>query len=222
MSIYGNPILLGAGGGGGTGIPMLTRAEWNQLTAAEKKAYEYVAVQDTSTGYDRGELYFGEDYLPDTPLIPAMTSNTTPSGVVSYSSQFGANYAGYMAFNGSQGNISTITNCWLAAANDNAPYLAYEFASPNNLYSLWLELMNNSTQITVTAYIEGLTSGGTWENCLESGASVSLVFPRSTIQTYTINLNGNGYEALRIRGDESWYKGAGLSACGFSRVQVYG
>lgn len=214
-------VTLDVGGGGGSGILLMSAADWAALSMAQKRTYGLVAVQSSDTGYDRGELYYGGDATGDIPAIPAMTSNTTPSGVVSYSSQFGASYAGYMAFNGTQGNLSMITNCWLAASSDNAPYLAYEFASPKNLYSLWLELMNNSTTYTVTAYIEGKTSGGTWENCLESGASVSLEFPRSLVKTYTINLNGRNYTAIRIRGVESWYKGAGATACGISRMQAY-
>ena len=223
MSIIYKGVEVGVtlGGGGAGGIPLMSAADWAALSIAQKRNYGLVAVQSSDTGYDRGELYYGGDASADNPAIPAMTSNTTPSGVVSYSSQFGANYAGYMAFNGTQGNISMITNCWLAASSDTAPYLAYEFANPKNLYSLWLELMNNSTAYTVTAYIEGKTSGGTWENCLESGASVSLEFPRSTIKTYTIALNERNYTAIRIRGVESWYKGAGLTACGISRMQAY-
>lgn len=51
-------------GGGGGGIPLLSRAEWKTLTKAQKQAYELVAVQDSTTGYDQGELYFGADYSP--------------------------------------------------------------------------------------------------------------------------------------------------------------
>ena len=53
-----------AGGGGESGIPLLTRAEWNALTTAQKQAYNLVAVKDASSGFDRGELYYGADYIP--------------------------------------------------------------------------------------------------------------------------------------------------------------
>lgn len=46
------------------GIPILSRASWDALTTAQKQAYGLVAVQDASTGYDRGELLYGADYIP--------------------------------------------------------------------------------------------------------------------------------------------------------------
>ena len=219
MSIYGNPVLLG--GGGGEKIPLLARAEWNLLSMAQKRTYGYVAVRDADSGYDRGELYFGEDAQAEIPLIPAMTGYTTPGGEASASSYFMSGFEAWKAFNGTQGSISTLSGCWLAGSSDAAPCLTYAFAVPSALYSLWLELMNNSTAYAVTAYIEGLASGGTWEKCLAEGSSVTLSFPYRVAQTYTFDLNGSSYAAIRIRGAETWYKGAGATACGFSRVQVY-
>ena len=63
-----------AGGGGGTGIPMITRAEWNQLTTAQKQAYNYVAIQDQSTGLNRGALYYGGDFAPTGVYLPYSNS----------------------------------------------------------------------------------------------------------------------------------------------------
>lgn len=48
---------------GGGGIPLLTRAQWTALTTVQKKAYDLVVIQDTSSGFDRGELVNGADYI---------------------------------------------------------------------------------------------------------------------------------------------------------------
>lgn len=44
------------------GIPLLSRSEWNSLSTDQKQAYGLVAIQDTYSGFDRGELIFGADY----------------------------------------------------------------------------------------------------------------------------------------------------------------
>ena len=59
MSIWGNTINLGLGGGG---VPVLTRAEWNALTTEQKQSYGYVGIQDSATEFKRGELVYGADY----------------------------------------------------------------------------------------------------------------------------------------------------------------
>ena len=48
---------------GGGGIPLLSRADWTALTTAQKRAYGLVAIQDTSTGFKRGDLVNGVDYV---------------------------------------------------------------------------------------------------------------------------------------------------------------
>ena len=49
-------------GGGGGGVPLLTRAAWDALSTEQKQSYGLVAVQDLNSGFDRGYLYYGEDY----------------------------------------------------------------------------------------------------------------------------------------------------------------
>ena len=47
-----------------SGVPILSRSDWNALTAEQKKSYGYVAIQDAVSGFDRGELVYGSDYVP--------------------------------------------------------------------------------------------------------------------------------------------------------------
>lgn len=84
MSVWGTPVSLGGGGG----IPLLTRAAWNALTTAQKQAYALVSIQDTDSGFLRGELVYGGAYVPVGIYIP----NSDPEKVLceAYQSNFDA------------------------------------------------------------------------------------------------------------------------------------
>lgn len=71
MSIFGNPVMMGGSGGGGGDVPLLTRAQWNALSTAQKQAYGLVAIQDADSGFDRGKLLYGADYNPIGIYLPA-------------------------------------------------------------------------------------------------------------------------------------------------------
>lgn len=47
---------------GGGDVVLMTRAEWNALTTAEKQTYGLVAIEDNETGYDRGVLVDGSEF----------------------------------------------------------------------------------------------------------------------------------------------------------------
>ena len=57
-------VVVNVSGGGGGDVVLLSRAAWNALTTAEKRAYGLVAIQDAVTGFLRGELVNGADYIP--------------------------------------------------------------------------------------------------------------------------------------------------------------
>jgi hypothetical protein len=52
------------------GAEILSRSDWNALTIAQKQAKGLVAIQDASTGFKRGELVNGADYIPTNIYIP--------------------------------------------------------------------------------------------------------------------------------------------------------
>lgn len=58
-----SPVTVNVSGGGGE-VTLLSSGEWNALTTEEKQAYGLVAIQQTNTGYGRGELVNGADYSP--------------------------------------------------------------------------------------------------------------------------------------------------------------
>lgn len=51
------------GSGGGGDVPLLTRAEWDALTTAQKQAYGFVAIKVANSGFYRGDLVYGADYM---------------------------------------------------------------------------------------------------------------------------------------------------------------
>ena len=61
-----------------TGVPKISRSDWNNLTTEEKQALGEIAIQDASTGFDRGILAYGADYTPIGQYIP----NTPEANVI--------------------------------------------------------------------------------------------------------------------------------------------
>lgn len=59
-----SPVVVNVSGGGGGDIPLLTRAAWQSLTEAQKQSYGLVAIQDKVSGFKRGELVNGAEYIP--------------------------------------------------------------------------------------------------------------------------------------------------------------
>ena len=51
-------------------VELMSRADWNALTTAQKQAKGLVAIADTTTGYERGDLVNGADYSPLNKYIP--------------------------------------------------------------------------------------------------------------------------------------------------------
>lgn len=57
----------------GGGVTLLTQAQWDALTTAQKQAYGLVAIQRANSGYERGILVNGADYLPIGVYLPYST-----------------------------------------------------------------------------------------------------------------------------------------------------
>ena len=51
-------------------VEIISRTAWNALTPAQKQAKGLVAIQDSSTGYERGEFVNGADYVQKNRYIP--------------------------------------------------------------------------------------------------------------------------------------------------------
>ena len=51
-------------------VELMTRVQWDALTTAQKQAKGLVAIQDTNSGYERGQLVNGADYVQPSAYIP--------------------------------------------------------------------------------------------------------------------------------------------------------
>ena len=66
MDLISNALQIMIGGD----VELISRADWNALTPAQKQAKGLVAIQDNSTGYERGILVNGADYVQKNRYIP--------------------------------------------------------------------------------------------------------------------------------------------------------
>lgn len=63
-----NEVVVNVQGGGG--IQTIARADWNALTTAQKQAYGLVGIVDAASGFMRGDLVYGADYIVMNKYIP--------------------------------------------------------------------------------------------------------------------------------------------------------
>ncbi|SEL81276.1 F5/8 type C domain-containing protein [Paenibacillus sp. cl141a] len=92
-------------------------------------------------------------------LVPVMTSNIAPSGIVNASSESASNFAAYLAFNGIKGATnswqSTTAQCWIS----------YQFPVKKviNVYSLTSDTSSRAGYMPKSWNFEGSNDGATWE-----------------------------------------------------------
>lgn len=163
MSIYGNPIMLGASGGS-SGIPLLSRVEWNALSTAQKQAYGLVAVQDANSGFDQGELYYGANYIPIGEYIP----NSDNTKIICEA--FVENFSGSTSAESWGDGTHPITMQYglnpIVDAGENAVYLGISATGKFAYVDL------GATAAPYTAYIVAkLVSPGTYTRVLSSMAA---------------------------------------------------
>ena len=56
-------VLYRCSGSGGGGVPLLTNEQWDLLTTEQKQACNLTAIQQSTTGFNRGLLVNGADYI---------------------------------------------------------------------------------------------------------------------------------------------------------------
>ena len=79
------PVVVNVSGGGG-GIPLLSRSQWEALTAQQKKSYGLVAIQDAITGYIRGDLVNGADFVGE--IVQSGTGSSSISDTFNVSGTY--------------------------------------------------------------------------------------------------------------------------------------
>lgn len=79
-------VTVNVSGGGGGDVPLLTQAQWVALSGQQKRAYGLVAIQDANSGFDRGELVYGADYIGD--ILQSGTAASSASVNVSVTGSY--------------------------------------------------------------------------------------------------------------------------------------
>lgn len=134
------------------------------------------------------------DYISEVlPIsVPAMTSATTPSGVVSASAYWDDRYLPYKAFDGTWN-----TNGWLPpqAATLNNTWIQYQFTSPVVLNAFKIQGMDYSSADRVTTFkIMGSNDGTIWSDV----ASDLDIYNYNTIINYLGFYNSTSYLYYRL------------------------
>lgn len=190
----------------------------------ENGTYDVTDYASAAVQVSGGGVSISTDYIKTGVLIPVMTSNNTPSGVASSSSTLNSSFNAYRAFDGVN-TQSSMQGGWLAAANDSAPWIAYEFPIKHKLDKISIYTANNSTTTSKDVYIEGFTDNEQWENCLKNSETATLQFIQGTYGTnvskFNFELNGNEYKKFRIRGTSAFYGGTNQYACTFDQIQIF-
>ena len=119
-------------------------ADWVSEITSNETAMTYIG----NNSYCADKLYFTEIWYEPfaqstywnkvlVSLVPKMTSNTAPSGVVSSSSYYGANYLPWKAFNGTYS--ASGYDGWLTTTADRlTPWIQYEFTEPQKVKVLYI------------------------------------------------------------------------------------
>lgn len=176
--------------------------------------YEVFESPDAYNMEGAGVMNFSLPPAYNNNLIPYMTSNTTPSGTASASSDRNGYHQAFRAMDGVvSDNYAHIG--WLPSDADTEPWISYEWGNDQlvALNKIIITTINYNTNYNLvlaeqhrSISIEGLTEQDVWENCLDTGNSVTLDFKVWSFKDFYIDLNGQDYKAIRIKGNDnlSW------------------
>ena len=199
-----------------------------QITSpTDKQVLKYNETSQKWENGESGEVLNYDDTiavlgLPPNPvyryreLIPAMTSNTTPSGECSAGSINSANYAAWKAFDGVW---NSQTDRWVTAVNVYGSYLQYKFDEPKEVAKMKIQFgdMFNSTDVDCGVTIKGSNDGTTFTNLLQFTLQPS---DRDKINEYII-ANSDLYSYYRIQFDTYNISTSSGKYNGIVGVQMY-
>lgn len=173
----------------------------------------YTALDDNYDGYSEvtvNVLGGKSDIL----ATPRMTSNTTPSGVVSASSNYGVNYLPYYAFSESCG-MTTYT--WLSDTDDAiGAWIQYEFPQAEIITKLITINRGESTTRAVKTFIfQGSNNETTWTDIENCSISSNASFHR---EEYLLD-NSTAYRYYRLYITSAWETNPRW--VGFAQIQMY-
>lgn len=144
------------------------------------------------------------------PLVPTMTSNTTPYGEVSASSYY-YEYYPYMAFD----NVTEFGKNGWVANTANLSWLQYKFTTPTNVARVSLVPRNDGGKSGVNNFIIQGSNNGTDFVDIYTGKCENIV---KAYQTFSFD-NNEYYLYYRIRILDGY---SGISYIGIETLQYYG
>ena len=177
-----------------TSDAITTADSWVYFTFNNSTAYKYHRVvvvsgsQYVNTGQGRKFQFYGRtDNANYIPLVPKMTSNTTPSGECSASVIYGAGYEAYRAFDGDSATRCAPYNTSNVSVDH---YVAYEFENPCIVDKAVVTIGGTNTP-SRTYKFQGY-NGTSWVDVSESFTNASGTFE------HIIDTQGIAYQGYRI------------------------
>ena len=131
----------------------------------------------------------GADNPSTTPATPAMTSDTTPSGICSASSY----ESGFSAYN----VFDQISDIWFSSYGNHIPsWVAYEFDTPTAINKFGM-LGGNNNVASPSEYKYQASLDGSWTDTIDLTPVINVTASSSTTYWDTI-INSKRYKAYRI------------------------
>lgn len=116
-----------------TGAEIITLSDWNALTTAQKQAKGLVAIQDSTTGFQRGIFVNGADYLPDAEMLYYGSQNAASAVSLSYTVATSGTYQ--IILNTTGGDVAEKNN--LAITVNGTPIQSsYAYPTENNYVAI--------------------------------------------------------------------------------------
>ena len=177
-------------------------SEWS-ITFGNDKEYLYYRIY-VIDGYETTDVRIGKmslkkdaivsSFAEGTPLIPKMTSNTTPSGIASASSS-NSPYTPYKAFGK---NYPSSSDMWMPNLSDFSPWIQYEFDTPQIVkkVGVYQSVISNAKDRALKTYeLLGSNDGTTFDSLGYGGAL------QAELGDYKLNIfnNTKSYKIYRIR-----------------------
>lgn len=173
---------------------------------ASYKYYSLYCIPQSGSSVSFWEVQFYGRALSEIiiPLVPTMTSNTTPSGVASADSIDGTGYEAYRAFD----NAGSTTDAWIsgsAASSYTYPHwIQYQFPTAQVVGGLHFKNYSTGSNGVKTFKVQGSNDGTTWTD-LYSGTGTNagggtlqeFYFDNTTAYLYYRLYITEGYSAIQ-------------------------
>lgn len=119
-------------GGGGGDVTLLTRAEWDLLSPAAKRSLALTAIEDYITGFNRGELVNGADYVEPPIIVNAYSMNGGNAGSLSHTFAETGDYGIFICRVMGDTSSKPLSSLNITINGETVDDVEYEYPSSNN------------------------------------------------------------------------------------------